>query len=69
MKKIIIAITIAMALMTGCTVRNNKMVDVVVLDDYSYKVVYESGKHEVHTFDTELEMAETYTDLWYKIYE
>lgn len=67
MKKLMMIVTIAIIILGA--VQNNTKKDVVVIDDYSYKVVYNTGREKIHTFDTELEMAETYTNEWYEIYE
>lgn len=67
MKKIIMAVVLAVTLFG--VIQNNIEKDVFVIDDYSYKVVYNTGREVIYTFDTELEMAETYTDKWYEIYE
>lgn len=50
------------------SVQNNIKKDVFVIDDYSYKIVYNTGREEIYSFNTELECAETYTDVWYEIY-
>lgn len=68
MKKLMMVITIVMMVVFGA-VQNNTKKDVVVIDDYTYKTVYNTGREVVHKFDTELEMAETYTDEWYEIFE
>ena len=44
-----------------------KKVDVKIIDDYSFEIVYSDGEKTTHTYDTELECAEEYTDVWYEI--
>ena len=67
MKKLMMIVTIAIIILGA--VQNNTKKDVVAIDDYSYKVIYNTGREKIHTFDTELEMAETYTNEWYEIHE
>ena len=50
-------------------VQNNTKKDIIPIDNYSYKVVYNTGREKIHTFSTELEMAEKYSNEWYEIYE
>lgn len=68
MKKKIMAITMVGAIIFG-VVQNNTKKDIIPIDNYSYKVVYNTGREKIHTFSTELEMAEKYSNEWYEIYE
>jgi basic membrane lipoprotein Med (substrate-binding protein (PBP1-ABC) superfamily) len=45
------------------------MTDVKIIDDFSYEIIYADGEKTIHTFDTELECAEEYSNTWYEIYE
>lgn len=45
----------------------NTPIDVISVDDTTFIELYEN-KMEYRTFDTELECAETYTDVWYNVY-
>lgn len=45
----------------------NTPIDVISVDDTTFIELYEN-KMEYKTFDTELECAETYTDVWYNVY-
>lgn len=44
------------------------MVDVIPGGKKDYTIIYNSGEKEVRTFDSELEAAESYTNVWYEIY-
>ena len=46
-----------------------KKVDVKIIDDYSFEIIYADGEKTIHTFDTELECAEEYSNTWYEIQE
>ena len=72
MKKIIGIIIIIGIVITGATINSNAkdktMTDVKIIDDYSYEVQYNNGQKQKFEYDTELECAEKYTDIWYEIY-
>lgn len=44
------------------------MVDVIPGGKKDYTIIYNSGEKEVRTFDSELEAAESYSNVWYEIY-
>lgn len=44
------------------------MVDVIPGGECDYTIVYNSGEREVRTFDSEIEAAESYSNVWYEIY-
>lgn len=67
MKKIIAGILIIAGLMTGCST-TDKMVDVIEVNETTYAELYEN-KTVYKEFDSELECAEKYSDIWYKIHE
>lgn len=46
-----------------------KISKVNLIDDFSYEIVYEDGEKTIHTFDTELECAEEYSNVWYDMHE
>ena len=76
MKKIIsivAGIVIAVGAIIGATINSNAqdktMTDVKIIDDFSYEIIYADGEKTIHTFDTELECAEEYSNTWYEIYE
>lgn len=44
------------------------MVDVIPGGKKDYTIIYNSGEREVRTFDSEIEAAESYSNVWYEIY-
>ncbi|MFR2314892.1 hypothetical protein [Terrisporobacter sp.] len=69
MKKIIITGVLVVASLIAGGKGNNKPVDIVEVDNYSYVVEYKNGKKEKFTYDNELECAENYSNMWYNIFE
>lgn len=71
MKKIIGIIIIIGIVITGSTINSNAkdktMTDVKIIDDYSFEIKYSDDSEVVLQFDTQLECAEQYTDIYNQI--
>ena len=68
-KRICGLVVVGMLFLSGCSLEDSKKaVDVEMVNDTTYKVIYEDGTSNQFECINELEASEEYSNVWYDIH-